>query len=183
MTMFFNIPKIGLSEVLSNWLGWFTVSQSRTTSWRGLANSKILSISFWTSAKLALREFERSSSARLDGLFRTFFLAWKIKNGEHYCLSKSYSSLLSKYQEKKIAVMTKFHSFASTMRHACTLYITKSSNFQFFESSNSLRAHLAKFLNKIKRIFVLEGFSQQKDSLGLVLNLGRIGTQSVRTLV
>ena len=89
--MFFNIPKIGLSEVLSNWLGWFTVSQSRTTSWRVLANSKILSISFWTSAKLALREFERSSSARLDGLFRTFFLAWKIKNGEHYCLSKSYS--------------------------------------------------------------------------------------------
>ena len=147
--MFFNIPKIGLSEVLSNWLGWFTVSQSRTTSWRVLANSKILSISFWTSAKLALREFERSRSARLDGLFRTFFLAWKIKNHEHHCLSKSYSCPPYRI----------FDMVAKTYMLSCL----------------NIKKGKLLWWRKLK--------SQIKDSLGLVLNLGQIGTQRVWTLV
>ena len=41
---------MGASDVFSSCAGWLMVSASRTTSWRDLASSKILSISLWTSA-------------------------------------------------------------------------------------------------------------------------------------
>lgn len=41
---------MGASEVLASCAGWLMVSASRTTSWRVLANSNILSISLCTSA-------------------------------------------------------------------------------------------------------------------------------------
>lgn len=41
---------MGAREVLRSCAGWLMVSASRMTSWRDLANSKILSISLWTSA-------------------------------------------------------------------------------------------------------------------------------------
>jgi len=41
--------RIGASEVLVSWDGWLMVSQSKTTSCSGLANSNILSISACTS--------------------------------------------------------------------------------------------------------------------------------------
>lgn len=42
---------MGAREVLRSCAGWLMVSASRTTSWRDLASSKILSISLWTSAE------------------------------------------------------------------------------------------------------------------------------------
>ena len=67
--------RMGLSEVLTSWDGWLIVSQSRTTSCNVFANSKIRSISFWTSARLDVREFVLSMSGRFDWLFIALFLA------------------------------------------------------------------------------------------------------------
>ena len=65
---------IGARDVLANWEGWLTVSQSSTISCILLDNSKIRSISAWTSAKLVDRRLALSKIARFEGLLRTDFL-------------------------------------------------------------------------------------------------------------
>ena len=64
---------IGARDVLANWEGWLTVSQSSTISCILLDNSKIRSISAWTSAKLVDRRLALSKIARFEGLLRTDF--------------------------------------------------------------------------------------------------------------
>lgn len=59
---------------MASWLGWFTVSQSKTINCIERESSNILSISACTSAKLFDLEFDFSSMARFDGLFSTDFL-------------------------------------------------------------------------------------------------------------
>ena len=51
---------MGAKDVLASWDGWFIVSQSKTTSWRARAQSKILSISACTSADEE-KEHEKNS--------------------------------------------------------------------------------------------------------------------------
>lgn len=66
----FKYTIVGASDVLASCEGWLIVSQSRTTSWRVLASSNILSISACTSARHVDREFDLSMMARFEGLFR-----------------------------------------------------------------------------------------------------------------
>ena len=65
---------MGAKEVLASWEGWLMVSQSSTMICMERDNSKILSISAWTSARLVDRDEDFSKMARFEGLFNTDFL-------------------------------------------------------------------------------------------------------------
>lgn len=66
---------MGANEVLASCEGWLMVSQSRTTSCKVLASSKMRSISACTSAMHVDLDVDRSIRARLLGLFRRLRLA------------------------------------------------------------------------------------------------------------
>ena len=58
---------MGARDVLASWEGWLMVSQSNTMICIDRDNSKIRSISAWTSAKLVDLELDFSRMARFDG--------------------------------------------------------------------------------------------------------------------
>lgn len=71
---------MGANEVLVSCEGWLMVSQSKTTNWRLLANSKILSISPCTSAENRFRKLIQNLHINILNIKNIFNINIKNEN-------------------------------------------------------------------------------------------------------